>query len=350
VKANPEMVILARKTRGFDQGELATKLKVSQPKVSKIEASLIPLDDEMLGNIARVLGYPVEFFCQPGALIPPGLSIYHRKRFKLGKREGEYIDAHLNVIHKHVTRMLEAAAIPEPRIPVLDIDDFGGDAELIAQAVRRSWQMPTGPVRSMVQCLEDAGIVVVSYDFGTEKIDTETLMLRGGPPIVFLNPRMPGDRNRLNQAHELGHIVMHALPNPQMEDEAQRFAGEFLVPGEELGDMLTGEVTLEKLAELKPYWKASIGMLVKRAAQIGKINRAGEVWLWKRMGKLGYRKREPQELEIENEKPRLIEELLDFYTDERGYTLSDMATFLFSTISDLMSYYYKDRGKLTLVS
>ena len=49
----------------------------------------------------------------------------------------------------------------------------------------------------------------------------------------MINSRVPTDRKRMTLAHELGHIVMHSEPihlSKQSEEEAMRFAAEFLMP------------------------------------------------------------------------------------------------------------------------
>ncbi|MBK7012326.1 MAG: ImmA/IrrE family metallo-endopeptidase [Xanthomonadales bacterium] len=45
--------------------------------------------------------------------------------------------------------------------------------------------------------------------------------------MIFINKDVPGDRWRFTLAHELAHLVMHDIPKPDMEDEADEFASEF---------------------------------------------------------------------------------------------------------------------------
>ena len=44
----------------------------------------------------------------------------------------------------------------------------------------------------------------------------------------FVNTEIPGDRLRWTLAHEIGHVVMHLMPSPDQEKEADRFAAERL--------------------------------------------------------------------------------------------------------------------------
>ena len=66
-------------------------------------------------------------------------------------------------------------------------------------------------------------------------------------------------------------MVMHQMiPHPKMEDEADEFASEFLMPAADIASSLS-RMDLRRAAQLKPYWKVSMGALIKRAHSLGKI-------------------------------------------------------------------------------
>src|SRR5437763_13814855 len=78
---NPNMVILAREARGLSQKELADSPSVTQGRISKIEMGLLPVPDDLLEALSRVLDYPTRFFFQQGSLVGVGMTeIFHRKR------------------------------------------------------------------------------------------------------------------------------------------------------------------------------------------------------------------------------------------------------------------------------
>ncbi len=71
---------------------------------------------------------------------------------------------------------------------------------------------------------------------------------------------VPGDRQRLTVAHELGHLVLHARQSQPVsaadatrrENEAHRFASAFLAPGDAvINDLGGARVSLIALARLK---------------------------------------------------------------------------------------------------
>ncbi|NED56599.1 ImmA/IrrE family metallo-endopeptidase, partial [Micromonospora aurantiaca] len=70
-------------------------------------------------------------------------------------------------------------------------------------------------------------------------------------PMVFFNPAK-GDywRNRFDAAHELGHLVMHADAEPGekvVEDQAHRFAAEFLMPEQDIATELPATPDWDRL-------------------------------------------------------------------------------------------------------
>ncbi len=117
-----------------------------------------------------------------------------------------------------------------PRSPYpqkMDLDEYETPAQ-IAKSLRIYWNLPKGPVRNVVDCLENAGIVLFPIDFSDRQFSGVTTLTEDGTPIVFFNSQMPGDRIRFTLCHELGHILMHRVPNPHMETQAHEFASEFL--------------------------------------------------------------------------------------------------------------------------
>src|SRR5204862_198947 len=92
------------------------------------------------------------------------------------------------------------------------------------------------------------------------------------PPVFFVHEEIPGDRQRLTLCHEIGHVVMHHMPTDEdPEDEANRFAAEFLMPAAEIAGELHN-MTLPKAAALKQYWKVSMQSIIVRSRELGKIS------------------------------------------------------------------------------
>lgn len=325
---NPDMLALARDARGFTQTEMVRALKgaISQAKLSKIENGLVsPSDDDVLA-LAQALDFEEGFFFHPHTRRSEPAT-YHRKRMKLSKKDWNRIYAKAEIHRISAALMLRsvelAPRLPSP--PSVDPDEFDGRVEEIAKAVRQLWGLPRGPIEDVVSTLENAGILVVGFDFGTELCDGFTQhATEGMPAVVFINTRQPKDRMRYSLAHELGHVVMHRLPNPQMEEQANRFASEFLMPTQDIAKDFYN-LSLDRFMALKPYWRTSMQALIRKAYSTGKLTESRYRYFMVAMGKRGWRSNEPIELTNVREKPRVVMQLVRSHLGPLEYDLRDMS-------------------------
>lgn len=320
---NSSMVALARETRGFTQSTAASLLGISQAYLSKIEAGLAaPLDGAFINEMARVYHYPTSFFSTKYDPVGADTSeFFHRKRQATSRRALRQIYAQLNITIVNVRQLLKTAEIKDS-IPQYDPEKY--EPAEIARIIRSYWSMPPGPVDRVVDAIENAGGIVLLCDFGNPHVDALSRSVPGLPRLFFVNRDMPGDRQRLTLAHELGHVIMHKLPNQDMEHQAYEFAAEFLMPESEIKSQFS-RVDIPKLAAMKPYWKVSMAALLKRAQELGKISERMARERWMQMSAAGYRKREPAGLDIEIEQPRLFREIIQFHQEKTGMGLKDLS-------------------------
>src|SRR5215203_4796929 len=104
---NPEMLVLARESRGIKQGELEKRLSVTQGKISKLESGLLQVTDDFLDGLAEALHFPREFFYQTDRVYGYGTTcIYHRKRQSLPVFTLKKLLAEINVIRIKIRKIL----------------------------------------------------------------------------------------------------------------------------------------------------------------------------------------------------------------------------------------------------
>jgi Zn-dependent peptidase ImmA (M78 family)/transcriptional regulator with XRE-family HTH domain len=336
----PEMVVLARESRGMTQKELSEKLCISQGRLSKIETGYAsPVPAALVAALAAQLDYPESFFYQEFRVFGPSTSeFYHRKRKAASAREIARIHALINIRMAHAFRFLKSAELERENFPKMDPEDFGGSAAEIARAVRSTWNLPKGPIKNVVDVIEESGGIVVRFPFGTTLVDAVSRWVPGLPPMFFVNAAIPQDRERLTLAHEIGHMVMHGAPSPSIEDEANAFAAEFLMPADEIKSQLHN-LTIQKLASMKQFWKVSMQAILKRAQDLATITDGQARYLWIQIAKMGYRTREPAELEPAREHPRTLQELIDFHTETLGYTHDQLAKLISWNTPELLASY-----------
>jgi len=209
----------------------------------------------------------------------------------------------------------------------------------VANHIRRTWGVPDGPVKSLTTLCERAGIIVVHCNF-PEKIDGVTMRLRDVPPIIFLNQNAPADRMRHSLGHELGHLIMHSIPTDTMEEEADMFAGELLAPIKELrSDLIGGRITLERLVQLKKYWRVSVASLLYRAGRAGLVTKNQSSYLWRQISSRGWRKREPDETQFPHELSQLYSEIISLHENGLGYSADELGRMLHLTVNEVRHLY-----------
>ena len=333
-EVNPRLIVLAREARGLTQAELAIACGLRQGLMSKIEGGLVPFPVERLDQLSRVLGVVPRFFSSGARLEALGSScLQFRKRKSLSVKKLRQIEARVNIMRFQVERLLQSVELEEQKFVRLDIDEYESP-ERIAQLVRRTLNLPMGPIHNLVEMVEASGGIVIGASFDTEQFDAASQWLPGMPPTFFVNASMPPDRQRLTLAHEIGHAIMHAVPPLDAEREANRFAAEFLMPSDEITADLE-PVNLQHLADLKRHWKVSMQSLLYRARELGVITPRRYTSMMMLFSKLGYRRREP--VELLPEEPTLLRRILEFHRNEHGYSLSDLAELMLVPAKELPS-------------
>lgn len=349
---NAEMMIIARQARGFSQTRLAKELHVSQSTISKIEAGYTVPDISFAEKLAHTLNFLPSFFMREGRLRPAPAN-YHRKRQKLSASDWEQILARSEVFRMCVEIMLRSVELvpTRPAPPAIDADRYDGRMDRVADAVRQAWLLPRGPVTDVTALIEDAGILIIPFDFGTELIDAFCQhAVDGLPPLIFLNTRIKGkDRIRFSLLHELCHLVAHRVSNPEMEHEANQFAAAFLMPETDIRHALYG-MSMEKLMVLKLHWKASMQAILYRARDLHRLTERGYRYYQITLSKRGWRSKEPVEIEGTIENPRLLKRLVATHLGELGYSQTDMSELFGIVPADLTQIVVPDRPRLKLVT
>ncbi|HEY7342052.1 MAG TPA: XRE family transcriptional regulator [Ktedonobacterales bacterium] len=353
---NPNMVVLARESRGLSQKALADQLGIPQSRVSMIEMGVRPTPKALLGQLTEALNFPEHFFYQDGALYGVEIAeVFHRKRRNVPKYTLARIYALVEIRLRHISALLRSLDVATT-IPQFDPEEVTDTSKSknhiadIARTVRAELHLSRGPVEDLTQTLEEAGVIIADFDFGTPLVDALSRWLPALPPTFFVNQQSPKDRYRLSLAHELGHIVMHSQAVPDMEEQANWFAAEFLMPERDILHDLQ-DLTLYKLTALKRYWRVSMAALLMRAQDLDTITPNQARYLWMQMAKAGYRTREPVELDVTGEQPRLLRELVEMHMDKLGYSESDLGKILPLNEGELHSWYLADgtHPSLTLV-
>lgn len=318
-----EVLVTARRARGLTQQELADLTGVSQAALSRWENQDRVPGEEHVAAVARALGVTRNLLEHASRIAGATAVDAHMRRQKTAKAGvWQRLEAQLNMYRIHANQLLDDVAIKaERQVPRFDaISHSPADA---ARLVRMQWRMPIGPVRGLVGWLEAAGCLVVAEDFGTPRVDGLS-QWAGAHPVLLVNAAAPVDRIRWTLAHELGHLVLHEQDaSVSMEDEAEAFAAEFLMPAEVIKPQLR-RLELGRLHDLKRQWMVPMAAIIERASRMGLLTETERTRFYKARSAKGWLTREPVSDELPPETPRLPRAIADTLLG-RGLSEQDIA-------------------------
>lgn len=316
---NGDRVKQAREIRGLTQAELAERVGVSQPTIAYIERTvsqqLFEPSSEIMEAIALQTGFPLLFFRQEsGPELPLGSLLYRSRSSLLSSQDKRRFHQLTRLVYEIAERMVQTPGLQT--IPIRLPRVVNEQPATAASVVRAHLGLsPESPVRNLLNQIEKNGIFVFALPYVIDEHDAFSFWSDSQPrrPIIVVSEGKPGDRQRYTLAHELGHLVMHdSFPQglKKVEQEADQFASELLMPEEAMRHEITTPVTLTSLAELKPKWGVSIHALILRARDIGIITDRQAIHLMQKRKKL-WDKNEPENVGIKAEKPRALKRMAE---------------------------------------
>lgn len=338
-KLNPRMVELARESRGMVLADLAKELKMSKFISWYLEQDYQNVSPEMLTSLTKALNYPESFFKQPGEILP--IPLNYRKRNVVSAKVITEIDANVNIFRLNLEKLLTTIGYDGTNLPVLDIDKYQTPQEC-AKQLRKNWKVAKGPIPDLSALLEEHGIMLLSFGFGTDRVDGKCTIASNKHPLIVTNKTLLGDRQRFTLAYHLGYLVMHWRTSPvfsrDLSHEANLFAAEFLMPEKDIKEDLK-ETSFAKLGDLKRKWKASMISLLYRSEDIGLTTENQKRYIMQQFNQHGIKKREPPELDVPVEQYRLMRDVITKYKTRQKLNIKQTAEFFNLEQDDFLHRY-----------
>lgn len=256
----------------------ATGGLVTRQAISKYETGQMQPSARVLAALARALDVPTSALLRiPCCTVE---FIAYRKTTGLGKRDQERIQA---LLAGQIEERVRLQRLIYGSVDVtLPIQRFGitalHQAESAAEELRDEWHLGRDPVANITATLEDLHIHVLRLD-APEKFDGLSAIGRdrGGAVIaaaVATRSNVSGERQRLNLAHEMGHVVLRPSKAVDEEAAAFRFGAAFLAPRESIYRDVGHKrsfVDWNELRLLKRKFGLSIQALVRRLRDLDVI-------------------------------------------------------------------------------
>jgi len=279
----PARLTQARRLAGLKKTEVAGELDVSAVAVGQWEAGAhLPRPDHV-GKLAELLKVPPAFLAagRPYARLESSAAHFRSLR-KTPAQQRDKAIAFAEQVWELVYALERRVQLPPVDLPGFSAGEVSlelADPVQAAQALRREWGLGAAPIPRMVRLLEMHGIIVTLVPFaGAATATVDAFSTSQLPrPIVVLTPDRADDvyRHRFSAAHELGHLLLHGetvAGDILQEKEADRFAAEFLTPGEMVRPALPSRMDLRVLEELGKEWGVSVDSLVYRCREVGTVS------------------------------------------------------------------------------
>lgn len=322
--------------RRLSQAQLAALVGVSPATVSKWRSGNQAPERDTLERLASVVNVMPEWFTRsPSAKV--SLPLF-RSNASAHVAARAMLEARMEWAQDVALALSEFVDYPALKLPTRQFrepDEITPDEiELAASECRDLWRLGRTAVQDLALAIEGAGVILIREETGISQIEglsawSEEL----GRPLVLLSAdKDNGYRSRFDLAHELGHLILHRhIPRPterdrhkQLEQQAHRFAGAFLLPAETFANEVRTPVTLDDLLLLKRRWGVSVAAIVMRLRALKILDEEGAQSLFKRRSARWGAKSEPGDDDRPPERPRLLRRTIDLLVEENVMPLDSI--------------------------
>ncbi len=287
---------------------LASKIGgiVTKQALSKYEQNQAQPSPLVLTKLSAALGVKANYL-----LSPPEINVQfiaYRRATSLQEREKARVKSIVTksledrIRVQTIIGQADTDVLPWNKLSISSLEEVENQANYM----RTLWKLGASPISNVVGALEEHQLCVLSIE-ADEKFDGVSALgyddsgniLAGA---IVTRQGIPGERQRLNLTHELGHSVLKIPKSIDEEKAAFRFGSAFLIPEERLIREVGTKrsyVHISELLILKKQFGISIQALLHRMNELGIINDTYYRRWCIYINKAGWKKQEPDELAIE---------------------------------------------------
>jgi Zn-dependent peptidase ImmA (M78 family)/DNA-binding XRE family transcriptional regulator len=315
----------AREFNSLTQVQLAQMVGIAQSTIANFERDREHPTEEMAAKIAEALKFPVGFFTRDVSPYFAVGSLEFRAKSAVSARKIKHAYQYGHIVFELASLLSKNLTMPPMRLPRLE-----GDPEKAAAKVRSELGMsPNTPIPNLADALEISGIFVFAlpelFEDSLSKVDGFSVWAGDGKnlvPSIFVRANVPGDRQRLTMAHEVGELCLADMPpGRERETRANRFAGALLMPEERFRAEFHPPFTLYDFGKAKRYFGVSMQAAIVRSYQLRIITEKRYHALFQQLSSKGLRKAEPPEFDVPFEKPRALYKMVELrYGNDINFT------------------------------
>ncbi len=296
-----ERIKSARLRANLSLRALAERVGVSAQAISKYERNLDIPSSSVLIRLSKELDVSLEFLLRPSLVILTEPA-YRCHPTRISKRALINIKAQVQEwLERYIT--IEKLLGEEQKFIMPAIARRFAkleDVEIVAIELRTHWKLGLDAIPNLTETLESLGIKV-GFVQREKHFDGLCLTANGKIPVIVIQEKIPGDRQRLSLAHELAHLILEFPRNWRIKDierAAFRFAGAFLVPEPMVIKELGAKrhfLDIDELHFLKRKYGMSMQAWVRRAHDLEIISKATAVNIYREFRRQGWHLSEPGE-------------------------------------------------------
>lgn len=360
----PYRINQARLSRGLSMSELADLVDVSKQAISQYETGKTKPTDGTLNQIAFVLRYSVDFFRKP---VPANSSmasgVFFRSKRTARQKDLKSAEMKIEILREIDDYLSQYIDFPRVNFPRVDydysgIEPIGNDIiENYAKQLREYWNLGYGPIDNLMNVVQRNGIVVSSTKLKLQKLDGLSEWYNNTPYIFMSRDKDTNCRIRFGIAHEIGHLLMHAgnippediikdVVHKKLEDEANRFAGAFLLPKETFQyDVF--KTSIDHFIQLKAKWKVSLSAMIYRCNALDLLTTSQLKYLNDQMTQRVYWHHEPLDNEMPVERPFAHKQAINLLLDNDIIKPVDFINAIGCLPEELENYCCLEKGTLT---
>jgi Zn-dependent peptidase ImmA (M78 family)/DNA-binding XRE family transcriptional regulator len=308
----------ARISAGLSLRQLAEKTDnyISAQVIHKYEAGKSNPGSDVLIKLAKALDVKVEYFFRPDSVqVTLGEPAYRKRLAASSKnlqamraKAKDWVERYLEVESLFPDDRFLKIKLPHDEDRIIEGMD---DVEKLAVSLRKLWSLGVDPIENLAEALEDQGVKIVILE-GKKEFDGLSCLANEKIPVILIKGGLPGDRQRSNLAHELGHLIMKVSPKINEEKAAYRFSGAFLVPAQmvyqELGKQ-RNKIDIGELHLLKKKYGMSMQQWIHRAKDLSIISESQASERFRLFRARGWNRIEPGD-QVSHEEPGRFKRLL----------------------------------------
>lgn len=332
----------ARLAKRITQTELSKRVGVTRQSISYYEMGQKSPEPLVMSRIAAELEQPLYYFTKQAE---ESFGVHGANFFrKVGadtKRRNMASAVYAKWLSCAAYQFNSVANFPKLAIPEYEPNGDGCDSytdeeiEDIAEEVRSHFGLGLGPISNMVRLLESKGVIIARVQMTGEKVEAFSYWSGEQPFIILSSDKKSAARSRFDAAHELGHLCLHKWVGEeqlqdkdrlkQIESEADRFAGAFLLPKKSFPNEVFSSKA-EGFIPLKSRWKVSIQAMIYRCKNLGLFDDHQVTNLYKQISYKKWRTIEPLDRgnnALVIEEPLLLKKIAELVFDSGALTVGE---------------------------